>query len=151
MVLRLNKALTRAKGLIKFIVRVGEALLRVRMNVEFVMFDSTSPYDAPCYLTSELSYLCNVIPLKFKISTPYGVGKIKENRDLAEKGQAKTHPTLQHTRALPSMYMVCPFESNNGPSDPHLRIKVKKPVEELDKVSVSEHDPSRELKVGHEL
>lgn len=46
MVLGLNGALTKAKRLIKLVVEAGETPRRAKLNIEFAMFDSTSPYDA---------------------------------------------------------------------------------------------------------
>lgn len=45
MVLGLNDVLTKAKGLNKPIVGASETLCQAKLNVEFMMFDSTLPYD----------------------------------------------------------------------------------------------------------
>lgn len=46
MILKINGALTRAKGSIKLTIEAGNTPRLTKLNAEFVVFDLTSPYDA---------------------------------------------------------------------------------------------------------
>lgn len=69
MVLGLNDVLTKAKGLNKPIVGASETLCQAKLNVEFMMFDSTLPYDVimgqPYCLTSKQSCPCTITHSNF--------------------------------------------------------------------------------------
>lgn len=153
MVLTLNEVLTKVKGLIRLTVEAGESPLQTRLNAKFVVFESTSLYDAIMGrpLLFNLRATMSIYHYLIKFSTPHGIGKVKGNKEAVEECQTKINLNRLNSRIPPSVYMVYQSESNLGPLDPCPRIKGGKLVEEPDKVSISENDPVKELKIGHAL
>lgn len=110
MVLKLNGALTSVKGSIEL--TVGARVRQVRLNTEFVVFDSASHYDA---IMGQ--------PLIFNF---------RGNGKLAEGCQMNINPSRQ--RSSLGMYMTCIFESNRDSLDLHTKVEEGEPVEKLDSI-----------------
>lgn len=106
MVLGLSGALTSAKGMIKLKVESGSAPQKVKMNSEFVVFDTPSPYDAvmgqPLLFCLRAAVSLYYYSIKFSI--PHGVGKVKGNRELVERCQWKA--CTSHQRNPPRVHMA---------------------------------------------
>lgn len=123
------------------------------MNAEFVVFDSTSSFDAIMRhpLIFSLRAAISLYYYSLKFPTPHGVGEIKENKDLAEKCQMRIYPASLNTPFTPRVYMVCSSKHDLDPLHPRSKTKEGEPVEDLDKISICENDSTKEIKVGYEL
>ncbi|XP_022846340.1 uncharacterized protein LOC111369087 [Olea europaea var. sylvestris] len=134
MVLGLSGAVTTAKGSIKLKVEYGSTSYQVKMNSEFIVIDTLSPYGAVMGqpLIFSLKAAMSLYYYSIKFSTPHGVGEVKGNRKFVEKCQLKAYVGDQCT--LPRVYMAHVGEPELGSLDPQIKIKGEKLVEELEKV-----------------
>ncbi|XP_022853913.1 uncharacterized protein LOC111375341 [Olea europaea var. sylvestris] len=151
MVLGLSGALTSAKGSIKLKVESGSTPQQLKTNSEFVVFDTPSPYDAVMGqpLLFSLRAAFSLYHYSIKFPTPYGVGEVKGNRELAERCQRNTY--ANHQRSSRGVHMANIWESKLIPLDPRTRIEGEEPIEELEEVRVCAKDQTKELKVRCEL
>ncbi|XP_022851918.1 uncharacterized protein LOC111373595 [Olea europaea var. sylvestris] len=151
MVLGLSGALTSAKGLIKLKVESGLTPRQVKKNSEFLVFDTPSPYDA--VMGQPLIFSLKAVELLYHYSiqfpTPYGVGEVKENRELVDTCQLKAYgPRLCN---LLGVHMAHVWDSELSSLDQRIKIEGEKLVEELEGVQVCADDLSKELKIGRKL
>lgn len=109
MVLGLNRPLTTARGSIKLIVEARTDPRQVRLNAEFVVFDSTSPYDSIMGqpLIFSLRAIVSLYHYSLKFPTSHSIGKIKVSREFAKRCQMKVYPSYQNECIPPGVYVVC--------------------------------------------